>query len=105
MALLKLPLRHDVYHYSYSIELDSILYNLEFRYNTHAAKWIMDISTNLFEPIITGIPLLLGVNLFGRYVNANLPPGILFLVNMGISNEDGDRDDFGDNVILMYLEE
>lgn len=105
MALIKIPLKKDTYYYSYSISLDNETYILTFRYNTFYTRWIFDINTRLDEPIINGIPLAMGVDLLKRYADTRLPPGNLFLINMNDDFEDGTRDEFGNNIILLYLEE
>lgn len=104
MALLQVPTRNDIYDYTFRVELDSIIYIINIRYNTYMDKWLLDIKSSSDSPIIMGIPLLLGTNLLDRYVDSRLPAGDLFMYNIEDETIDGGIDDLGDNLIMMYME-
>ena len=104
MALLQIPLRKDIYDYSFRIELDSIVYIMNIRYNTHMNRWILDLKDSSDAPIIMGLPLLLGTQLLKRYADPRLPPGDLFMYNLEDETADGGIDDLGTNLLMMYME-
>jgi hypothetical protein len=83
-------------------EFDRKFYLLDFRYNTRADIWMMNIYDENSAIIITGIALLLGVDLLSIYQDERLPPGPLFLMNLKNSTTEANRDNFGTDVLLFY---
>ncbi len=82
--------------------LDGIFFLLSFRFNSRAAVWIMNISDENSVTIVSGIPLLLGVDLLGRFQDSRLPAGSLFLNNFSESNVEAAKDNLGTDVLLLY---
>lgn len=83
-------------------ELDGVSYFLDFRYNSRADVWMMNISDENNVIIKEGTPLLLGVDLLSQYQDSKLPPGPLFLMNLKDENVEADRDSLGTDVLLLY---
>lgn len=100
--MVKLPLRNDVPAFSFQTDLDGTTYNFKFRYNTRMDRWIFDILTAENETILTGIPVLLGTLLTGRFRDERLPAGDFFAINLQDENAEGGRDDLGTNVLILY---
>lgn len=83
-------------------ELDGSFYLFDFRFNSRATVWMMNIYDENSDIIRSGIPLLLGVDLLGRFQDSRLPPGPLFVMNLKDENVEASRDDLGNDVQLFY---
>lgn len=100
-----IPLRSDLPHYTFQVELDSASYEFEVRWNEAAAGWIMSIFTSDAQPLITGLRLVVDWSLAGRYADARLPPGKLIALDTSGAHADPTRNDLGSRVILLYFSE
>lgn len=74
-------------------ELDGKKYLFRIKLNTRAEVWTLDINTVADEPIITCLPLVLGVDLLSTERFAN---GMLFLVDYSGRGKDPSVDNFGE---------
>lgn len=101
-TIQRVPVNSILSNKEFRTELDGIFYLLAFRFNTRATIWIMNISDEDSNIIIAGIPLLLGVNLLGRFQDSRLPPGSLFVNNFSEANIEATRDNLGEDVLLLY---
>lgn len=75
-------------------------YLLRVRLNVRASIWTIDVNTINDEPIVTCLPLVLGVDLLSteRFTN-----GMLFLVDYSGRGEDPSADNF-DNYGLIWTD-
>ena len=104
MAFIELPIAADTPHQSFSVQLDGALYTVRLRYNTRAGHWILDLFTFAGEQLVAGLALRLGVDLLSQYRSAEMPPGSLFVLNYVDPYAEPDRDNFGQDVMLIYQE-
>ncbi len=105
MALIQLPVNSDQANYEFKTTIDGTKYTFAFRFNTRADRWIMDIKTGSGDVLVTGIPLLAGVDFLARFnKDIRFPQGNLFLLNLIDENANPGRDDLGSNVLLVYQE-
>ena len=105
MALLKIPTRNDLPSYLQRVELESVIYNLSFRYNERMDRWVMDIQDQEENNILMGIVLLTNVPLLQQYVIDGLPPGDFILLHREEDNDaNAGREDLGDSINLFYQE-
>lgn len=49
------------------IALGGATYALTLRWNAAAACWVLDIASQAREPILTGVPVVTGINLLNQY--------------------------------------
>lgn len=83
----------------FSITLDSINYDMRVILNSRTGIWSIDIS-RLGVEIISGVPLLGGVDIFKQH---NLPIVNAYVVNLEKSNNDPTRAGLGSNSKLFIL--
>lgn len=52
---------------SFLIALAGVTYSMRVVFNVNADCWVLDISTDLGEPVVMGIPLITGADLLAQY--------------------------------------
>lgn len=105
MATLEIPVRNDLPAYQFTLELDGLVYSFTFTFNDRMGKWIMDIGDEQGDPIVQGLPVFADWPLLDRFKDTRLPPGLLIFVDTTGNKVDPTREDFGDRVVGMYIEE
>ncbi len=104
MAIIEIPLRNDLDHYEFSVDLDGKAYLFEIFWNTRNETWHLTIKSDDTTVLVAGIPLLVNSNLLERFELASLPPGVLSLLEISGSNLDAEKSDLGVRCILIYSE-
>ena len=104
MAVFELPVRSDLPAYTFKQELEGSVYTFGFRFNERFGVWIMDISDEVGSPIILGTPVYTDVNILGRFPYESLPPGFFVCIDQTGEQRNPSRDDFGNEIKLLYLE-
>lgn len=104
MATLILPVRNDIAAYIFQVELDGSLYFFDFRYNTRMERWICDILDSEQSPLLSGIVMLTNFSLLAGFNDPDLPPGDLYCIDQSEKNRNPDRQSFGEDVKLVYIE-
>lgn len=95
--------RSEFSSFEQTVVLSGRRYRLRSKWNTVHEYWSLDIldgSSN--EPIITGLKVIVGVELLNRYNDERLPPGQLIAVDMSGSIQRIGRNDMGNRVQLIY---
>lgn len=93
----------DKYNYKYNTVLEGSRYYFTIQYNSRMDKWILSIANYKQEPILTGLPLLIGADLIRRFVNPEVPPGYLFFCNAVNENTEAGRNTVSDDHMLVYV--
>ena len=105
MTTLVLPVRSDFNAYDFQMELESVIYTLDFGFNSRSSRWYMSIYDQSKENLLVGdIPILVSIPLHDQYIDPLLPPGRFIAVNETGTNEQPTRDNFGVDVKLFYQE-
>lgn len=104
MALIKIPTRSDLPAFNERIELEGVIYNLDFRLNERMNKWAMDILDEEESPIVSGLLLLTNVPLLDQLTVADLPPGDFIMLDRANLQRDADADNLGGDINLFYQE-
>lgn len=81
MKFFELPTSSSNYHYTQTVQLSGVSYQLEMRYNTRMGRWILAVLDVVGTPIVQGIPMLALRNFVGQYTTLSVPPGTLFCFN------------------------
>lgn len=98
----RVPVDSILSNKQFRTELDAVFYLFDFRFNTRATLWMMNMYDEGGNIILSGIALLLGVDLISRFQDSRLPPGPLFMMNVKNDNIEATRDNFGEDVLLLY---
>ena len=102
--IIELPVRSDVKAYDMQVELDGVVFTLNFRFNFRMGRWLMDIATAEGIELINGVVLLTGVNLNDYLVVEGMPPGVFTCEDRTGQNKNAGIEDLGNDVRLLYLE-
>lgn len=105
MATLVLPIRSDFKAYDFQIELEGVIYTLDFGFNTRSQRWYMSIYDQAKENLLIGdIPVLINIPLHDQYIDEALPPGRFIALNETGKYEEANDSNFGSEVKLFYEE-
>lgn len=103
MAYFELPIVENFYNYKYSAALDSITYLVGLRYNERMDTWFISLYNRNDEALIEGIPLKLGVDLFGKYSHiSGMPLGMFRCINWE-DNEEPNSVNLGVKCVIVYF--
>lgn len=98
--IVELPLTSDPSQ-SFTVQLGDVKYYVAARYNDRNGVWTLDLSDDATrQPIITGMAIVLGVDLLDAY---NLGIGRLIAVDGSSMSEDATASDLGVRVALYWL--
>jgi|GEM_PF-1912149 len=101
-VLFTLPFDNLDANFEERIDLEDTTYIFWVRYNTRMARWVLSIKTDDNENIVMGLPLLTGVDLLERFKDERLPQGTLTAINLNSDTDEGERDDLGEGLIVVY---
>lgn len=99
MATIEIPLRSDIFHYSFTKELDGVVYSFRISYNRRIDSWTLD-----FINTVNGIRLAGGQDLTRQFKHLDVPPGKLEVVDLDGKFTEPNKTNLGDRVILQYTE-
>lgn len=82
----------DESHYQFSSTLDGARYVVDVYTNTVDGGWYLDVANDDGSSVVRGIALALGVNILAPYRHEDLPPGHLYVVELGDGTGGNDPD-------------
>lgn len=108
MAVLVIPTRQDVPHYTFEIDLDQSTFGFEFHWNDRDAAWYFDLyEGGIFDEahlLLAGRKVLLGCFFLNRFRDPRLPAGVLEVIDTSGQNRDAGLTELGTRVRLLYTE-
>lgn len=105
MATLTIPVRSDVKAYQFQMDLEGIIYTLDFGFNTRSGRWYMSIYNQTAETLLIGdIPILINIPLHDQYIDVDLPPGRFIAIDETGQNKEATVNNFGTEIKLFYEE-
>lgn len=99
MATIEIPLRSDIFYYSFTKELDGLVYSFRIRYNRRIDSWNLD-----FIDTVNGIRLAGGQDLTRQFKHLDIPPGRLEVIDLDGKFTEPNKTNLGDRIILQYTE-
>lgn len=105
MSDFVVPTRTDLDNYQQQVTLQGADYIMVFAWNYRGGFWNLDLQDANGNPLLSGQPVLVGVNLLGQSANHSVPPGILLAIDTSGVGTDPGLTDLGNRVLLMYREQ
>ncbi len=84
------------------IQLDNIIYFLNFTWNALNEFWVMDIYNRNEEPLILGIKIVPNYPLLAQFTVQGMPPGEIICQNIVNTPDEIKRFDIGQKFELVY---
>lgn len=103
MNIETIPLRSDIFFYTFKINLSGTIYSFKIRYNGRMDRWILNIEDAIGNEILSGIVLLINRDIVSQYTTLNLMPGLLSAVDTSPNMVQPTQFSFGNNNFLVYL--
>lgn len=97
---LELNNKSDIY--KFQVDIDNKTYIFNIRYNTRNELWHCDLMDDQENHIISGQPLLLGINLFKRFNHPDAPQRDFFIINYNNKYIEMNYDNVGVDTFLQY---
>ena len=104
MASIVIPTRTDLPAYTEIVEIQGIEFLLDFKWNTRDQSWVLDIFTPDEEPILSGIKIVILINLLGLHSSPQLPNGTLTAVDDRDQTDIIKVDNLGDPIELLFTD-
>lgn len=104
MQVFVMPMRNDFPSYTFKSDLTDVIYTINVRFNTRMQRWIIDVLDASGNPIVVGLPVLLEVDLYGRFVRETLPAGKLIPIADTLDQPQPTRNSFGNTHSLLYVQ-
>lgn len=93
-------------HVSYTEQLDDLTYRIDLKNNKRDGLWYLDLYNLEGTPLLLGVGLATGIDLFYPYRYRKVPPGVLFVSpqNAGSYSDPG-IDSFVEGTHTIYYVE
>lgn len=105
MSVLTIPLRTDITHYSFQVELDGATYGFELRWNERAEGWFLSLFDVEGEPLVSSRRVVLDMPMLARQRVEGLPPGQLIATDTAGTGAEPGLTELGGRVQLLYFDE
>lgn len=102
MTFFNIPTQQNLPWYRFTATLSGSQYTLRMRFNSRSSRWILDIADAANNDIINGMPILINRDVNGQYVQAALPPGIIFATDDTGQEQQPTLQSFGLTHSLIY---
>lgn len=96
MATLRIPVKRNVF--DYTMQVESLAFTIRLYLNYRIDSWLMDI------PGAEGIRLVGGIDLLSQFRHLEVPPGEIRIMDLDDMDREPTKENFGDRVILVYIE-
>lgn len=104
MTVLQLPLRTDLPHYSFSMELDGVAFVLEWRWNARAGFWFFSLLDAEGTPLVVGRKVVPDFPLLARFRDPRLPRGLLMVQDTTGKGTPPGVNELGSRVVVLYAD-
>ncbi len=104
--VIQLPLVASEYNYEFSTSINNTTYIIWIYFNRRMNRWIINIKDEENDPIIMGIPILIGAKLVSRFSDSRINDiQLLMAFNLKSQNEEIGEYDLGTTAGLFTLKE
>lgn len=98
----QLPLVGGLAFQSFGTTLLATNYIINLRWNTRDAAWYFDLLDQNESPIVSGIKIVLGVELGRRTTDQRMPKGVFWAADLSGQGVDATFDDLGERVVVYF---
>lgn len=102
MSTWIIPTLTDTENYTERVELDGVVFELTFAWNTRDGKWYLSVADAEGVALASGIKLVVDWSLFRSVSNADMPAGTMMAVDTSGAGLDPGLKELGERVLLMY---
>jgi hypothetical protein len=99
-----LPVSQSLPRFFFDIELEEVTYRLEFEFNDRSRIWYMNIRDSEANPIVMGLTVTIGSDILAPYHHKSCPPGALIAYDSTGKDLDGNVEDLGERIQLVYFD-
>lgn len=99
----QLPLEGGQAFQTFGTTLLSTNYIVNLRWNTRDAAWYFDLLDQNEAPIVSGIKILLGVELGRRTTDQRMPKGVFWAADLSGQGLDATFFDLGSRVVVYFI--
>lgn len=104
MAIFAIPTSNSLPWYSQRAVLSGVTYTLEFRYNPRMARWMLQVQDSAGRALLSGIPLLPGLDVLRGHHTMAVPPGALVVYSVTKSAAPPALGAFLNDYALLYVD-
>jgi hypothetical protein len=104
MATFIIPTRTDLEYYTERVELDGVVFELTFSWNTREEVWMISVADADGVALASGVKIVVDWELFRSVSNADMPEGIMMALDTSGAGLDPGLTELGERVILLYQE-
>lgn len=101
--MVEIPIHSNKSHYTFDTVIEDKELSFKLRFNTRMNRWIMDILDIAQDPIFTGIPVHINLDLLGNFYDKRFPKGMLIAKNFTDKNVEPTRENLGTDVKLFFI--
>lgn len=105
MATKIIPLDSTFDHFSISIELDSMVYGMEFKFNSRDQRWYFDLFDSNDNLLLGSLPAMVSWPLLKQFeYRTDIPKGVLYFLDQNGTEIEPARYELGQRVLMIYEE-
>ncbi len=104
MPVQTIPARPDLTDYTFQVELDGGLYDLDILYNSRERLWYGTLRDVNGVDILSGFKMTLGTPVTRLLTDRRRPPGEIVLFDTTGEGIDAGDQELGDRVLVLYTE-
>ena len=101
--MLLIPTDTSLATYTFSVELEEIVFNFRMQFNERDQSWFFDLLTEDGDPIREGIKVVTGFPLLRLIATAGRPPGELFALDTTGADRRAGLNDLGGEILFVYF--
>jgi hypothetical protein len=103
VSVFSLPVEPDVPHQTFQVDLDGVAFGFDFRWNTRAGAWFVQLLTANDDLLATD-KMVLGFQLFVRTQDERMPKGRLMALDTSTVELEAGIADLGRRVQVYYFD-
>lgn len=104
MTVHTIPVRNDVEHYDFQVELDGATFTIELRWNKRAEGWFASLYDSEGAALAQGVRVVADLPLFVRAPRTRRPKGVLYVSDTTGGHADPGRYQLGSSALLLYAD-